>query len=33
MNYLETVLMLLRWAKNGWEVHPIDLPDEFNGWI
>jgi hypothetical protein len=33
MNYLNTLLMLLRWSKDGWEVHPIDLSTDFNGWI
>jgi hypothetical protein len=33
MNYLDTLLMLLRWSKDGWEVHPIDLSTDFNGWV
>jgi len=33
MNYLDSLLMLLRWARDGWEVHPIIDPDEFAGWI
>jgi hypothetical protein len=33
MNFLYTLLMLLRWKDQGWEVHPIDLGNEFNGWI
>jgi hypothetical protein len=33
MNYLNTLLMLLRWSKDGWEVHPIDLSTDFNGWV
>jgi len=24
--------MLIKWAKEGWEVHPI-IGDEFDGWI
>jgi hypothetical protein len=32
MNYLDTLCMLLRWARDGWEVHPI-IDAEFNGWI
>jgi hypothetical protein len=33
MNYLNTLLMLLRWSKDGWEVHPIDLSTDFSGWV
>lgn len=33
MNYLNTLLMLLSWSKDGWEVHPIDLSTDFNGWV
>jgi len=33
MNFIETLIMLFRWKDHGWEVHPIDLTDEFNGWI
>ena len=33
MNLLDTVIMLLRWRRNGWEVHPINLQDEFHGWF
>jgi hypothetical protein len=33
MNYLDTLLMLLRWAQDGWEVHPINLSTDFDGWI
>ena len=25
MNYLDTLWMLLRWSRDGWEVHPITL--------
>jgi len=32
MNYLDTLWMLLRWARDGWEVHPI-ISDEFSGWV
>jgi len=32
MNYLDTLLMLLRWARDGWEVHPI-INNEFSGWV
>jgi|LakMenE18May11ns_1017448.scaffolds.fasta_scaffold9928940_9 hypothetical protein len=33
MNYLDTLLMLIRWAQQGWEVHPINLNDEITGWV
>jgi hypothetical protein len=33
MNIIDTLLMLLRWKQEGWEVHPIDLENEFNGWF
>ena len=33
MNCLDTVIMLLRWRQQGWEVHPINLDSEFQGWI
>jgi hypothetical protein len=29
---ITTLLMLMRWKAQGWEVHPIML-DEFAGWI
>ena len=32
MNFITDLIMLLRWAKDGWEVHPI-INDEFKGWI
>jgi hypothetical protein len=32
MNFLDTLWTLLRWKREGWEVHPIPN-DEFNGWI
>ena len=32
MDFLDTLLMLLRWKQDGWEVHPI-VDDEFSGWI
>ena len=31
MRFLNDLIMLIRWAKEGWEVHPII--DEFAGWI
>lgn len=33
MTYLDILLTLLRWKKDGWEVHPINLDSEFSGWI
>jgi hypothetical protein len=33
MTYFDTLIMLLRWAKEGWEVHPIINADEFTGWF
>jgi len=33
MNFIETLVMLIRWKQQGWEVHPIDLKNEINGWI
>ena len=27
------LLMLCRWACDGWEIHPIDIKSEFGGWI
>jgi hypothetical protein len=33
MNYLDILWTLLRWKHEGWEVHPINLNDEFSGWI
>jgi hypothetical protein len=32
MNFLDTLLMLLRWKQDGWEVHPI-INNEFEGWF
>jgi len=33
MNFLYTLLMLWRWQRDGWDVHPINLDKEFTGWI
>jgi hypothetical protein len=33
MILIETIVMLLRWKTQGWEVHPIMLDDEFAGWV
>jgi len=30
---ITTLLMLLEWSRTGWEVHPINLQDEFHGWV
>ena len=32
MRLLDDLIMLLKWANDGWEVHPI-IDDEFKGWI
>lgn len=32
-NMIHDLLMLFRWARDGWEVHPINIKDEFGGWI
>jgi hypothetical protein len=32
MKFLDTLLMLLRWKKEDWEVHPV-IADEFRGWF
>jgi hypothetical protein len=32
MSFINDLIMLLNWAKDGWEVHPI-LDNEFKGWI
>ena len=32
MNFIETLIMLLRWKQQGWEVHPL-VDSEFQGWI
>ena len=28
---LDTLLMLLRWRRDGWDVHPINLDSESQG--
>jgi hypothetical protein len=33
MTYLDILITLLRWRRNGWEVHPINLQEEFQGWF
>jgi hypothetical protein len=32
MRLLEDLIMLYKWAKDGWEVHPI-IDNEFEGWL
>ena len=27
------LVMLYRWARDGWEIHPIDIKSEFGGLI
>jgi hypothetical protein len=33
MTFIETLIMLFRWKQQGWEVHPINIQDEFHGWV
>lgn len=33
MTFIDVLLTLLRWKDRGWEVHPIGLEDEFQGWV
>ena len=32
MTFINDLIMLYRWSKEGWEVHPI-IDNEFKGWI
>ena len=32
MRFIDDLIMIIRWARDGWEVHPI-INDEFKGWI
>jgi len=32
MTFIETLVMLLQWKQQGWEVHPL-ITDEFAGWF
>ena len=32
MIFVETLVMLLRWKQQGWEVHPV-ISSEFAGWF
>jgi len=33
MTFINDLIMLYRWARNGWEVHPIIDAEEFGGWV
>jgi hypothetical protein len=33
MKFIDDLIMLLNWARQGWEVHPIDIESDFGGWI
>jgi hypothetical protein len=33
MNFLDVLWTLFRWKHEGWEVHPINIDDEFTGWV
>lgn len=33
MNFLNVLIMLFKWARDGWEIYPIDIAPEFKGWI
>lgn len=33
MNFLDILWTLFRWKHEGWEVHPINVDDEFQGWV
>jgi hypothetical protein len=32
MRCIDDLMMLYKWAREGWEVHPI-VDEEFEGWI
>jgi hypothetical protein len=32
MKFINDLIMLYKWAKEGWEVHPI-VDSEFKGWV
>ena len=32
MRFIDDLIMIIRWAREGWEVHPI-VDKEFEGWI
>jgi hypothetical protein len=33
MRYLDALCTVLRWKRDGWDVHPINLNAEFFGWF
>jgi hypothetical protein len=33
MTLISDLIMFFRWAKEGWEVHPIIEAEEFRGWL
>jgi hypothetical protein len=33
MNYLDALWTVLRWKRDGWDVHPVNLKNEFSGWF
>ncbi len=33
VNFLDILWTLFRWKHEGWEVHPINVDDEFHGWV
>ena len=33
MSYLDILWTLFQWKQDGWEVHPINVSNEFHGWI
>ena len=33
MNFISILVTLFKWKNQGWEVHPINIDDEFSGWI
>ena len=32
MKFINDLIMLFKWAKEGWEVHPF-VDEEFEGWV
>lgn len=33
MKFIDDLIMFFKWAREGWEVHPIDIKSEFGGWL
>jgi hypothetical protein len=33
MRVINDLIMLYKWAKDGWEIHPINMDSEFGGWV